>query len=256
MLDIAADRCAGTRGGTHRRTGRSGDRSDVSPIMLAGVRLEATDDRAAVVPLESPADRLALPDGIVDAVYCQQGLQFMSDRLAVITEMLRVLRPGGALGIAVWSDQCPPEPFASYARILQDHGVPEPYPNAYDTSAVTMSESEIEHLLAAVGTEQNRPHGRSPAPLARAPMGGPGRHRLHLRPDGCSTRPTRTGRRLRRHRETGRRRSSCDHEGSTGSRRRRLSVDGVAILERYGIARACSTSALEVRLTQWPSVQS
>jgi ubiquinone/menaquinone biosynthesis C-methylase UbiE len=128
--------------------------SDFSPLMLAGVRLEATDDRAAVEPLESPADLLALPDGAVDAVYCQQGLQFMADRRAVVTELLRVLRPGGALGVAVWSDQGLPEPFATYARILLDHGVPEPYQNAYDTSVVTMSESEIEHLLTTVASEQ------------------------------------------------------------------------------------------------------
>jgi ubiquinone/menaquinone biosynthesis C-methylase UbiE len=128
--------------------------SDVSPLMLAGVGLEATDDQAAVEPLESPADHLALPDGVIDAVYCQQGLQFMSDRNAVVTEMLRVLRPGGALGIAVWSDEAPPEPFASYARILQDHGVPEPYPNAYDTSVVTMSESEIQRLLTTADSAQ------------------------------------------------------------------------------------------------------
>ena len=128
--------------------------SDVSPLMLAGIRLDPMDDRAAVEPLESPADDLALPDGAVDAAYCQQGLQFMSDRHAVMTEMLRVLRPGGALGIAVWSDEAPPEPFATYARILQDHDVPEPYPNAYDTSLVTMSVSEIELLLATVGSKQ------------------------------------------------------------------------------------------------------
>ena len=128
--------------------------SDVSPPMLAGVRLEATDDRASVEPLESPADHLALPDELVDAVYCQQGLQFMSDRNAVVAEMLRVLRAGGALGIAVWSDGCPPEPFASYARILQDHGVPEPYPSAYDTSVVTMSENQIEQMLTRAGSQQ------------------------------------------------------------------------------------------------------
>jgi ubiquinone/menaquinone biosynthesis C-methylase UbiE len=128
--------------------------SDVSPLMLSEVGLEATNDQAAVEPLESPADHLALPDGVIDAVYCQQGLQFMSDRDAVITEMLRVLRPGGTIGIAVWSDEVPPEPFASYARILQDQGIPEPYPNAYDTSVVTMSESEIERLLRAAKSAQ------------------------------------------------------------------------------------------------------
>jgi SAM-dependent methyltransferase len=128
--------------------------SDVSPLMLAGVALYAADDRAAVEPLESPADDLALPDGMVDAVYCQQGLQFMPDKPAVVAELLRVLRPGGSLGIAVWSDETPPEPFASYARILQELGVPQPYPNAYETSLISMSESEVALLLTTVGLEQ------------------------------------------------------------------------------------------------------
>ncbi len=157
--DLVLDVAAGTGAVAHAAAPIVGPggrviASDVSPLMVAGVRCEATDDRAAVEALESPADHLALPDGVIDAVYCQQGLQFMSDRHAAITEMIRVLRPGGALGIAVWSDECPPEPFASYARILQDHGVPEPYPNAYDTSVVTMSESEIGRLLTTVAAKQ------------------------------------------------------------------------------------------------------
>jgi SAM-dependent methyltransferase len=157
--DVVLDVAAGTGAVAHAAAtivGSSGRviASDVSPLMLAGVQLDATDDRAAVEPLESPADHLALPDGGVDALYCQQGLQFMSDREAVITEMLRVLRPGGVLGIAVWSDQGPPEPFATYSRILQDHSIPEPYPSAYDTSIVTMSESEIERLLSAPAAER------------------------------------------------------------------------------------------------------
>ncbi len=157
--DVVLDVAAGTGAVAHAAApivGAGGRviASDVSPLMLAGVRLEATEGRAAVEPLEGPAEHLALPDGAIDVVYCQQGLQFMSDRHAVVAEWLRVLRPGGALGVAVWSDQSPPEPFASYARILQDHGVPEPYPNAFDTSAVTMSEGEIEGLLRAVGSEE------------------------------------------------------------------------------------------------------
>jgi ubiquinone/menaquinone biosynthesis C-methylase UbiE len=156
--DVVLDVAAGTGAVAHAAApivGRGGlvIASDVSPLMLAGVRMEATDDRAAVEPLESPADHLALPDGVVDAVYCQQGLQFMSDRHAVVAELLRVMRPGAALGVAVWSAQGPPEPFASYARILQDNGVPEPYPNAYDTSVVTMSENEIELLLTTADSE-------------------------------------------------------------------------------------------------------
>jgi SAM-dependent methyltransferase len=157
--DVVLDVAAGTGAVAHAAAAMVGPdgrviAADVSPLMLAEVRLEATNDRAAVEPLVSPADHLALPDGSVDAAYCQQGLQFMPDRQAVVTEILRVLRPGGSLGVAVWSDQQPPEPFASYARLLQEHSVPEPYPNAYDTSIVTMSEVQIEDVLTSAGAER------------------------------------------------------------------------------------------------------
>ncbi len=45
----------------------------------------------------------------------------MPDRHAVMTEILRVLRPGGVVGIAVWSNGTPPEPFVlrSYSSSTQ-----------------------------------------------------------------------------------------------------------------------------------------
>lgn len=154
--DVILDVAAGTGAVAHAASDIAGPggrvvASDISPLMLAESRQERTDDRAAVESLESPADHLALPDGSVDVVYCQQGMQFMPDRHAVMAEILRVLRPGGVVGIAVWSNGTPPEPFDSYARILRAHNIPEPYPSAYDTSAVTMSESEIEFLLRSAG---------------------------------------------------------------------------------------------------------
>jgi ubiquinone/menaquinone biosynthesis C-methylase UbiE len=157
--DVILDVASGTGAVAHAAARMAGPEgrviaSDVSPLMLARSRLEGSDDRAAVEPLESPADHLDLPDGSVDVVYCQQGLQFMPDRHAAMTEMFRVLRPGGMVGVAVWSDRARPEPFASYARILRAHGIPEPYPDAYDTLAVTMSEREIEGLLTTAGSLQ------------------------------------------------------------------------------------------------------
>ena len=64
-----------------------------------------------------------------------------------MAELHRVLRPGGTVAVAIWSDQASPEPFATYASILQGLGVVEPYPYAYDTSTVTMSEDDVEGLL-------------------------------------------------------------------------------------------------------------
>ncbi len=76
--DVVLDIAAGTGAVAHAAAPIVGPEgrviaSDVSPIMLAGARLEATDDRAAVEPLESPADRLAVPDGIVDVALLSTG---------------------------------------------------------------------------------------------------------------------------------------------------------------------------------------
>ena len=50
-----------------------------------------------------PAEALALPDASFDVAYCQFGLMFVPEPLRALREMRRVLRPGGRIGIAVWS---------------------------------------------------------------------------------------------------------------------------------------------------------
>jgi SAM-dependent methyltransferase len=50
-----------------------------------------------------PAEALALEDESFDTVYCQLGLMFMPEPVRALREMRRVLRPGGRLGVVVWS---------------------------------------------------------------------------------------------------------------------------------------------------------
>lgn len=52
---------------------------------------------------ERSALDLGLADACVDAVLCQQGLQFFPDRARAMREMRRVLRGGGRLALSVWS---------------------------------------------------------------------------------------------------------------------------------------------------------
>jgi SAM-dependent methyltransferase len=50
-----------------------------------------------------PAEALDLPEASFDVVLCQFGLMFMPEPVQALREMRRVLRPGGTLGVAVWS---------------------------------------------------------------------------------------------------------------------------------------------------------
>lgn len=65
------------------------------------------------------AEALPLPDCEFTAALCQFGLQFFVDRREAVREMLRVLRPGGRLTVAVWDtiDNC--IPYAILVRLLE-----------------------------------------------------------------------------------------------------------------------------------------
>lgn len=73
---------------------------DINPGMLAVARI------AAPLPniewLEGSAVSMTLPDAAFDTVVCQQGLQFFPDKPAALSEMRRVLKPGGRLALSCW----------------------------------------------------------------------------------------------------------------------------------------------------------
>lgn len=71
---------------------------DISPGML-------TVARDACPTLDwRPGDATDLPfaDAVFDRVVCQFGLMFFSDPVKALEEMLRVLKPGGRIAVAVW----------------------------------------------------------------------------------------------------------------------------------------------------------
>jgi len=74
---------------------------DISAAMLSVGRSWPAEAGAAPIEyLESSASSMPLPDASFDVVYCQQGMQHMSDPLAALREMGRLLKPGGRLGLA------------------------------------------------------------------------------------------------------------------------------------------------------------
>jgi len=73
---------------------------DIDAAMLAGAA--ATIDDRRVTWHEADATRLPFETASVDRVSCHQGLQFFPDRPAALSEICRVLAPGGRLGVATW----------------------------------------------------------------------------------------------------------------------------------------------------------
>jgi SAM-dependent methyltransferase len=87
---------------------------DVNEGMLAVARTVAA--QAPIEWVEGNAMSMPLPDAAFDAVVCQQGLQFIPDKLAALHEMRRVLAPDGRLVLSVWRSVAHAPGF----RVLQE----------------------------------------------------------------------------------------------------------------------------------------
>lgn len=71
---------------------------DINAGMLAVARRKSDQ----IEWRQGQAEALPYEDASFDAVVSQFGLMFFEDRRQAISEMLRVLRPGGRLAVAVW----------------------------------------------------------------------------------------------------------------------------------------------------------
>ncbi|MGH2896278.1 MAG: class I SAM-dependent methyltransferase [Solirubrobacteraceae bacterium] len=77
--------------------------SDVSGAMLAhAASIPAPAGSVPIEYVEASVTELPFEGGSFDVVLCQQGMPFFTDRPAAAAEMLRVLRPGGTIGLSVW----------------------------------------------------------------------------------------------------------------------------------------------------------
>ena len=115
MLDVACGTGALTLA-VAERAGSDGSvvGLDANPEMLAVARRKPT----RIEWVEAPAESLPLSDQSFDAVVSQFGLMFFQDRAAALREMMRVLRPGGRLAVAVCGAVENSPGYQSFAQLL------------------------------------------------------------------------------------------------------------------------------------------
>ena len=104
VLDVACGTGAVTRA-IAEKVGSSGHVAglDMSPEMVAVAEQVSGKLVPAIEWHIGDAARLPFADSSFDAVLCQQGLQFFTDRRGAVQEFRRVLSPSGKVAVAVWS---------------------------------------------------------------------------------------------------------------------------------------------------------
>lgn len=125
--------------------------TDIAPAMLDVARRRAQELALDGVRFEvADATQLALPDEAFDAAACRFALQAMSDPGRALGEMLRVLRPGGRLALAVWGrPDRNPGTAAAMAAIREAAG--EPAPAGGSPIFSLADETQLESLLTDAG---------------------------------------------------------------------------------------------------------
>jgi ubiquinone/menaquinone biosynthesis C-methylase UbiE len=88
---------------------------DVNEGMLAVAKQKAPE----IEWRHGRAEALPFASASFDVVVSQFGLMFFEDRRAALEEMLRVLRPGGRLAVAVWDSLDNTPGYAAVAELLQ-----------------------------------------------------------------------------------------------------------------------------------------
>lgn len=135
------------------RTGPDGSVAGVDPN--AGMLAVAGELEPAVDWREGTAESIPFPDESFDAVVSQFGMMFFPDRIVAVTEMLRVLKPGGMIAVAVWDGLDHQPAYSREVDLLERLGGPAAA-DALRAPFVLGDPEELVRLLAAGGVESPR----------------------------------------------------------------------------------------------------
>jgi len=117
--------------------------SDYVPALLDQARARAAADGLEMTLREADAEDLPFADASFDAVLSTFGVMFTPDQEKAASELLRVTRPGGKIGLASWT----PESFIG--RLFRTIGAHIPPAPGVKSPALWGTEQRLLELLGA-----------------------------------------------------------------------------------------------------------
>jgi ubiquinone/menaquinone biosynthesis C-methylase UbiE len=139
VLDVACGNGNATLAAARRFCRVTG--ADYVPELLAKARARGEAEGLALDLHEADAEALPFPDASFDAVISTFGVMFAPDHARAASELLRVCKPGGRIGLASWT----PEGFIG--ELLRVVGRHVPPPKGLTPPTAWGKEEHIAHLL-------------------------------------------------------------------------------------------------------------
>ncbi len=117
--------------------------TDYVPALLAHAEKRAAADGLKMAFREADAEALPFPDGSFDTVVSTFGVMFTADQDRAARELVRVVRPGGRIGLANWT----PESFVGH--IFRTIGKHVPPPAGVKSPALWGTRQRLDELFEA-----------------------------------------------------------------------------------------------------------
>jgi SAM-dependent methyltransferase len=136
---------------------------DLTPELLETARRRANELDVAILWVEGDAEALPFADASFDRVVSAFGVQFAPRHGLAARELLRVCRPGGAIGLASWT------PEGQVGDLFKILGRYLPPPPAYASPpALWGSEHHVRALLGGAGVELELERATTPIEFGSA----------------------------------------------------------------------------------------